>query len=62
MYKEYSQKITSKSDKEFWNKVIALEKEKIYYFILAYHQKIVIVKTGEKDAVKVRPGIDSEFS
>ena len=52
LYKEYSQKITSKSDKEFWNKVIALEKEKIYYFILAYHQKIVIVKTGEKDAEK----------
>lgn len=50
LFKEYSNKI--KSDKEFWNKVIELEKEKIYYFILAYPQKLVIVKTGEKDAEK----------
>lgn len=52
LYKEYSQKIISKTEKEFWNKVIALEKEKIYYFILAYPQKLVIVKTGEKEAEK----------
>jgi len=50
LFKEYSNKI--KSDKNFWNNVIALEKEKIYYFILAYQQKLVIVKTGEKDAEK----------
>lgn len=50
LYKEYSQKI--KQDKEFWNKVIAAEKEKLYYFILAHPQKVVIVKTGEKDAEK----------
>lgn len=52
LYEEYLQKITSKSEKEFWNKVIELEKEKIYYFILAYPQKLVIVKTGEKEAEK----------
>lgn len=50
LFKEYSNKI--KTDKEFWNKIIDLEKEKIYYFILAYPQKLVIVKTGEKDAEK----------
>ena len=50
LYKEYSQKI--KQDKEFWNKVISIEKEKLYYFILAYPQKVVIIKTGEKDAEK----------
>lgn len=52
IFKEYSQKIKSKSEKEFWNKVLEIEKEKLYYFILAYPQKIVIVKTGEKDAEK----------
>lgn len=52
IFKEYSQKIKSKSDKEFWNKVLEIEKEKLYYFILAYHQRIVTVKTGEKDAEK----------
>lgn len=53
LYKEYKNKIKVKTDKEFWNKVIELEKEKIYYFILAYpQQKIVVVKTGEKDAEK----------
>ncbi len=50
LFKEYSNKI--KSDKDFWNKVINLEKEKIYYFILCYTQKLVIVKTGEKEAEK----------
>lgn len=52
LYKEYSQKIKTKAEKEFWNKVIEIEKEKIYYYILAYPQKIVVVKTGEKDAEK----------
>lgn len=52
LFKEYAQKIKTKSDKEFWNKVIALEKEKLYYFILAYPQKLVVIKTGEKDAEK----------
>lgn len=50
LYKEYSQKI--KQDKDFGNKVIAAEKEKLYYFLLAYSQKVVIIKTGEKDAEK----------
>ena len=50
LFREYSNKI--KSDKDFWNKVIGLEKEKMYYFILAYTQKLVIVKTGEKDTEK----------
>lgn len=52
LFKEYSQKITSKTEKEFWNKIISIEKEKLYYFILAYPQKLVVVKTGEKDAEK----------
>lgn len=52
IFKEYSQKIKSKSEKEFWNRVLEIEKEKLYYFILAYPQKIVTVKTGEKDAEK----------
>ncbi len=50
LFKEYTNQI--KTDKEFWNKVIDIEKEKINYFILAYPQKLVIVKTGEKDAEK----------
>ncbi len=50
LFKEYSSKI--KADKNFWNKVIEIEKEKIYYFILCYLQKLVIVKTGEKEAEK----------
>ncbi len=52
LYKEYLQKLKVKTNKEFWKKVRELEKEKICYFILAYSQKLVIVKTGEKDAEK----------
>ncbi len=52
LFKNYKQNITAKTEDEFWNKVTDLEKEKIYYFILCCSQKLVIVKTGEKDAEK----------
>ncbi len=52
LFKNYKQNITAKTEDDFWNKVTELEKEKIYYFILCYSQKLVIVKTGEKDAEK----------
>ncbi|HPY54025.1 MAG TPA: restriction endonuclease subunit S, partial [Treponemataceae bacterium] len=31
-----------------WNAILDLEQEKLLYFILAYPQKLVLVKTGEK--------------
>lgn len=52
LFKNYKQNLTAKTGNEFWNKVTELEKDKIYYFILALPQKLVIVKTGEKDAEK----------
>ena len=52
LYKEYQKKIKSKNDKEFWTKLLETEKEKLFYFILAYPQKVVLVKSGEKDAEK----------
>ncbi|MDR0829174.1 MAG: restriction endonuclease subunit S, partial [Prevotellaceae bacterium] len=52
IYKEYRNKINAKTEKDFWNTVIELEKEKLLYFILTYSQKTVLVKTGEKDAEK----------
>lgn len=60
IYKEYKQKIKSKNDDDFLNKVIEIEKEKLYYFILCYSQKVVIVKTGEKD--KEKQFLGYEFS
>ena len=52
IHKEYGKKIKAKSEKDFWNALIETEKEKLYYFIIAYPQKIVLVKTGEKDDEK----------
>ena len=52
IYKEYQKKIKSKSEKDFLNVLLEIEKEKLLYFILAYPQKVVLVKTGEKDAEK----------
>lgn len=52
IFVEYKKKIKAKNEKEFWNIVIEKEKEKLYYFILAYPQKVVLVKTGEKEAEK----------
>jgi type I restriction enzyme M protein len=52
IYKEYKSKIRAKTEADFWNALIEIEKEKIFYFILAYPQKVVLVKTGEKEAEK----------
>ena len=52
LYKEYKKKLVTKSEKDFWNTLIEIEKEKLYYFILSYSQTVVLVKTGEKDAEK----------
>lgn len=52
LFKEYKKKIKAKSEKEFWSALLEIEKEKLYYFILAYPQKVVIVRSGEKDAEK----------
>jgi type I restriction enzyme M protein len=52
LYKEYYNKIKAKTDLEKLSAIIAIELEKLFYFILAYPQKIVLVKSGEKDAEK----------
>jgi type I restriction enzyme M protein len=52
IYQEYLKKINAKDDAERWNKIIELETEKLFYFILAYKQKIVLVKSGEKQEEK----------
>jgi type I restriction enzyme M protein len=46
LFNEYQKKMKTLDD------IIAREKEKFLYFILAYEQKLVIVKSGEKDIEK----------
>jgi type I restriction enzyme M protein len=52
IYQEYTRKIKAKNGQELWNCILALEQDKLLYFIIAYPQKLVLVKTGEKDAEK----------
>jgi len=53
IYKEYRKKIKSKTEKEFWDKLLEIEKNKLHYFLLAFFQRdIVLVKSGEKEAEK----------
>ncbi|WP_217699380.1 restriction endonuclease subunit S [Leptospira alexanderi] len=52
IYKKYAKKIKANNEQELWNSILALEQDKLLYFILAYPQKLVLVKTGEKDAEK----------
>lgn len=52
IYKEYTKKIKAKNQAELLNTIITIEQDKLLYFILAYPQKLVLVKTGEKDAEK----------
>ncbi|MDA3861694.1 MAG: N-6 DNA methylase [Melioribacteraceae bacterium] len=48
IYQEYEKKIKAKNNQEKWNSILVLEQEKLLYFILAYTQKLVLLKTGEK--------------
>ncbi|TAG31095.1 MAG: restriction endonuclease subunit S [Sphingobacteriia bacterium] len=52
IYNEYIKKIKAKNEQELWTNILAIEQDKLLYFILAYPQKLVLVKTGEKDAEK----------
>ena len=52
IYAEYKKKISAKSDAKMFEAILSVEAEKLLYFILAYPQKVVIVKSGEKDIEK----------
>jgi type I restriction enzyme M protein len=52
IYKEYTKKIKVKNETELWTNILAIEQDKLLYFILAYPQKLVLVKTGEKNEEK----------
>ncbi len=52
IFKEYRTKIRAKNQPEQIKAMVKMELEKLLYFILAYPQNIVLVKSGEKDAEK----------
>ncbi|MBF4517835.1 restriction endonuclease subunit S [Flavobacterium sp. ANB] len=52
IYKEYIKKIKAKDKEGLWNNILTIEQDKLLYFILAYPQKLVLVKTGEKNEEK----------
>lgn len=53
LYREYDKNIKAKTLAAKYHNIIEIEKEKLYYFILAYSQKnVVLVMTGEKDEEK----------
>lgn len=52
LFKEYQLKIKAKDDNHKLANILEIEQQKLFYFILAYPQKIVLVKTGDKKAEK----------
>lgn len=52
IYAEYKKKISAKSDVKLYEAVLSIEAEKLLYFIWAYPQKVIIVRSGEKDVEK----------
>ncbi len=52
IYQEYKKKKKSKNEQELWNSILALEQDKLLYFIITYPQKLVLVKTGSKNEEK----------
>ncbi len=60
IYQEYTKKIKAKNESEKWTKILALEQDKLLHFILAFPQKLVVLKTGNKNQEKAFLGY--EFS
>lgn len=60
IYLDYQKKIKVKNEEDLQKKIIEIETEKLLYFILAYPQKVVVVKSGEKKEEKAFLGY--EFS
>ncbi len=52
IYQEYKKKLKTKNEQELWNSILALEQDKLLYFIIAYPQKLVLIKTGSKNEEK----------
>ncbi len=52
LYKEYRKKLKAKNEADFWKEMLEREAEKLFYFILTYPQKVVLVKSGQKDDEK----------
>lgn len=52
IYAEYKKKISVKTEAKLFEEILNIEAEKLLYFVLAYPQKVVIVKSGEKDVEK----------
>ena len=51
LYQDY-QKIKAKDELKRWKEILTIEQQKLFYFVLTYPQKIVLIKTGEKKAEK----------
>lgn len=60
IYQEYNKKIKAKNEQDKWTQILDLEQDKLLYFILAYKQKVVLVKTGQK--TKEKQFLGYEFS
>jgi type I restriction enzyme M protein len=52
IYKEYHKKLKARNEADFWKQLLEREAEKLFYFILAYPQKVVLIKSGQKDDEK----------
>ncbi|MFW5872255.1 MAG: restriction endonuclease subunit S, partial [bacterium] len=61
LYKEYQKRIKAKTEQEKVSTIINIELDKLFYFIIAYPQKIVLIKSGEKDAEKKFLGYEFSY-
>ena len=52
IYVEYRKKYSAKNEEKTFETILSREAEKLLYFILAYPQKVVIVKSREKNIEK----------
>lgn len=52
IFKDYQKKSKTRDEQSFWDSLLAREAEKVSYFILAWGQRVVVVKSGQKKEEK----------
>ncbi len=62
IYQEYTKKIRVKDEIELFDQIIIREKEKLLYFVLAYPQKLVLVKSATGENKDEKAFLGYEFS
>lgn len=61
IYKDYKKECPAKTEESFFESVLAVEADKLLYFVLAYPQQVAIIRSGDKNVEKQFLGYEFSY-